>query len=430
MAGPDKVERCEIECPSCGAPITLRSYENAARVTCEYCDTLIDQSHEGLSIVAKFEKRQKYKPRFALGSRATFESKSWELIGFMRRDSQGFHWYEYLLFNPYHGYRFLSESDGHWNYIRPLRSVPISDKRSGHGRLSSKGRTYKHFSGYKARVSFVSGEFYWKVEVGDQVMVEDYIAPPYVISSELSLGANSAEANYSEGTYIEPAAIYRAFGKPDSSRAPQGIMANQPNSTAAAFKQNAWLALGFVTLFALISVGYFGRASGLPLATAKIPVSLAPSTPGTGASAPIMTEIFEIPVGQRNLKIEFRCPRLRQSWVYFAGVLVDIENEAQRGFQIELEYYSGPGWSEGRRQSSIILGNVSAGKHRLLLSPKTGLKEPLKSKMTASLVVRHNVARFGYAILTLIALLIIPGLSWLRYTAFESTRWADSDYGG
>ncbi len=40
-------------------------------------------------------------------------------MGFVikRDNAYNFQWREYLLFNPYKGYAFLSEYNGHWNFF-------------------------------------------------------------------------------------------------------------------------------------------------------------------------------------------------------------------------------------------------------------------------------------------------------------------------
>ena len=63
-----------------------------------------------------------------LGARGTLRGVPWELIGFQTRgvtaDGETFEWEEYLLFNPYKGYRYLTNYRGHWNLVVPLEPMP------------------------------------------------------------------------------------------------------------------------------------------------------------------------------------------------------------------------------------------------------------------------------------------------------------------
>jgi len=79
--------------------------------------------------------------------RGQIEGVTWEAIGFQVRqivvDDVPYSWDEYLLFNPYYGFRYLSEYEGHWNYIRTLPLVPrnISGARPARRRSSSASST-------------------------------------------------------------------------------------------------------------------------------------------------------------------------------------------------------------------------------------------------------------------------------------------------
>ena len=50
------------------------------------------------------------------------------MIGFQQRSTQSggetYSWREYLLFNPYKGFRYLTEFDGHWNFVARHRRRP------------------------------------------------------------------------------------------------------------------------------------------------------------------------------------------------------------------------------------------------------------------------------------------------------------------
>ena len=104
----------------------------------------------------------------ALGSVAEFEGQQLTVIGFMTRSDEfegtRYFWQEYLLYNPAVGFRWLVESDGHWSYVTnvPPGEVTEAGSTARHG-----GRGFKMYQDAVARVEYVEGEFYWKVEAGE-----------------------------------------------------------------------------------------------------------------------------------------------------------------------------------------------------------------------------------------------------------------------
>ena len=64
--------------------------------------------------------------------------------------------------------------------------------------LQSGGRKYKHFQSSKAVVERALGEFNWRVKRGEKTLGDDYVAPPYLFSTEQSEG----EVNWTTGQWI------------------------------------------------------------------------------------------------------------------------------------------------------------------------------------------------------------------------------------
>ena len=119
---PAKPQVKALNCPQCGAAITLRSFQQAVTVVCENCHSILDAKDPTLKILQQFQAiTGELKPLIPLGTRGKLRGTDYEVIGFQRRsiesDGVRYDWHEYLLFNPYKGFRYLSEYQGHWNDI-------------------------------------------------------------------------------------------------------------------------------------------------------------------------------------------------------------------------------------------------------------------------------------------------------------------------
>jgi hypothetical protein len=189
-----------LSCPNCGGPIDFRTFGSTVSVVCPQCLSVLDSSNPQLQILQKVNKSQQQRvPAIPLGTRGTLQATPWELIGFQTRgvdsDGETFEWEEYLLFNPYKGYRYLTHYQGHWNFVVPLEPMPKQIARGVRPAAWFEGHTYKHFSGAMAATSFVLGEFPWRVQVGEKVKADDYIDPPGLLSAETT----NDEVTWSKG---------------------------------------------------------------------------------------------------------------------------------------------------------------------------------------------------------------------------------------
>src|SRR5262249_23252157 len=95
------------------------------------------------------------------------------------------------------------------------------------------GKDFKLFQKAGARVTYVAGEFYWKVMVEETAATRDYVAPPAMLSCEGSavggerMELQEEEVNWSPGTYLPVAEVQKAFGVTGLPR-PHNVAPNQP----------------------------------------------------------------------------------------------------------------------------------------------------------------------------------------------------------
>ena len=132
----------------------------------------------------------------------------------------------------------------------------------------------------------------------------------------------------------------------------------------------------------------------------------------------------------RNVELTFSCGGLNRNWIAYTGNLINTTTEQAWPFEVEFEYWSGPGWSEGSRSASVVLGAIPDGDYKLVLMPYTGLPTVQARRARGQVTVRRNVMLWRYVVLIFLLLLVVPAFVGFRYAVFESSRWADSDFGG
>ncbi|MBX9691304.1 MAG: DUF4178 domain-containing protein, partial [Cyanobacteria bacterium] len=228
-----------FSCPNCGASVTIRYPGASLSVVCDSCKVLIDSTSESYRILSTYrDKTAAYNPILELGKRGTLFGKEWEVIGFLTRTDVAslYSWEEYLLFNPYYGYRWLTYNAGHWSFVYSVKEKPTVPFGNVMGTTASPSwavagarveygkDTYKIFYSGQARVDFVLGEFYWKVKVGESVDMMDYICPPRMVSSE----KDGTQWIWSVSEYLAPKVIQEAFKLDEALTVPTTIAPNQP----------------------------------------------------------------------------------------------------------------------------------------------------------------------------------------------------------
>jgi ribosomal protein S27AE len=406
-----------LNCPACGAAIELRAAGHSMRALCGHCGSLLDTSHPRLRII---EQAIASEPRLIIpmGRRGRFDGVEYACIGFVRRrDAEGYSWQEYLLFNPFAGFRWLVTYDGHWSWVAMLPEEPRKvDDLPAHD-----GRGYRLFSSGSATVTEVWGEFYWAVRIGERTLVSDFIAPPFVLSQEHY--PDLTEETWSHGRYLEPGVVFSAFGLTGIPKERTGTYLNQPNPHVEKGRTLRWLMPVFGIAWLLISLISAGTKDQDRAFRESFSVDLT-GTNKTHVSAP-----FRIGgTHPQALQIDLHTP-VDESWVELDVDLVNTKTKEVRELSLAAEYWSGvddgEAWSEGSRQAGELVPAVEPGEYRLVMdvdgSPGLGRAEFLV-EVTRDVMVWSNV------ILGLAALLAYPVFRWIREHAFERERWSVSDH--
>ena len=422
-----------LNCPNCGAALEVRGFAHTLNIVCPNCRSVLDAKDPTLRILQEYQSREQFEPLIPLGTRGRIAGAVYEAIGFQVRaiesDGRRYTWVEYLLFNPYKGFRYLTEYNGHWNVVRTLSALP--QEAVGVRRAVRYGvDRFKHFQSAEAQTIYVMGEFPWQVRTGETVRVDDYVAPPRMLSAE----STEQEIVWSLGEYVAGEQIWKAFQLPGCAPRAAGIYADQP----APFKGGVfrhWALFAFLE-FALLLVWGFLSVAQL---NQKVFQQRYSFSTAAGGETSFVTPVFDLKGHESNVEVEINT-NLDNNWAYFNMALINETSGEAYDFGREISYYYGRdsdgSWSEGSASDSVLIPTVPAGRYYLRIEPEmdtegsgSGTRTGIQF-MNYAVTVKRDVPNEVFLLIAFLLLFIPPIVATVRRTKFEKERWSESDYGG
>jgi hypothetical protein len=205
----------QFSCPNCAASLQV-SLASTKSLTCKSCNSIIDVSQGVAGQLSHALQTEPVAPLIALGSTGQLQGVMWQLVGFQHRmgyevddPDEHFGWTEYLLYNQKRGFTFLVDSTEGWSLATPTTGAPTLP---GNGSTATYlGNKYNRKYSYKAETTYVAGEFYWRVERGQQSNNTDFEKGPVLLSRE----ETPAEVTWSMGSKLSSASVAKAFNLKD-----------------------------------------------------------------------------------------------------------------------------------------------------------------------------------------------------------------------
>ena len=405
----------KMGCPNCGGSLELNAPDKTERVTCPFCNSLLDVNQGNLKFLHALAKIEN---PFILpiGAEGVFtDDAKFKIIGAVVRsvtvEGIQYFWHEYLLYNPSIGFRWLVHSDNHWNFVEPINAAEVTITGNT---ANYNGRSFKIFQDATARVEYVQGEFYWRVEQGELVRAVDFVQPPLILSQEIT----NKEVNWSAGNYLTNAEVEKAFDVSDLPK-PSSVAPNQPFTGGFYIKWGLAM-LGILLVVAVLMIP-LGGLSSTPLSQQLV------LTPMANAQAPqtAFSQPFELR-GSRNVRITASAPVTNA----FADLDIDLINEQNsevESVNIPIEYYTGSdsdgAWAEGGQTQDATLSSLPAGKYTLRVE---GTWQNFQQAMPVTVKVEQNINRGVNFWLAFFALLLLPLIGLIRKWSFETKRWKES----
>ena len=412
-----------FNCPSCAAPLSIR-HEKIVSVGCPSCGAVIGTENENIQLLGRVSLDLKVEPTLPLGTRGKLRGEDAEVVGFMRRrmmvDKMNYRWSEYVLLGKDGRLLWLTEYLGHWNLARVLPRVPAFIGAN----FVVDGREYKHFQSYAAYVDYVVGEFPWKVKADEGAQVNDYVAPPRMLSRETT----DSEVTFTLAEYIDREELRQAFKLNSGLRTPAGIYANQPNPHALSnAKLWRWFFI-FLILAALVHTVMLVRTPGALLNQSLEFVR--------GDDNDRLTDEFRLPRPVARLEVGLKTD-ISNDWVGLDFTLVNTDTGEAWEASRELSHYEGIAegvdedgrwtehWTEGSRTDMVTFADVPAGKYVLSGDAEFG---PTTRLVRTQVKVGQSAPRWSSLLLLLLGLLPFPIYTLLRSRSFEKKRWTESDH--
>lgn len=218
-----------VECPSCGAALapTLASTES---LSCGQCKAVVDISQRVGGELAFYAQNNAgaagTEPQLPLGRTGTLALGGaplpWQVVGYQERcdipdnnEEETSFWREYLLYNQTEGFAFLVDSNDGWSWVKPITGAPAVRGE----RADWAGVGYQQKWRYAATVTWVQGEFYWRVKQGERALVTDFEGSGADSSHRLSREQTGSEVTWSAGQTLDAATVADAFAIAPAARA-------------------------------------------------------------------------------------------------------------------------------------------------------------------------------------------------------------------
>ena len=253
-----------VACPSCGAALEVKLASTQA-IACPQCKAVVDLAAGVGGELAHYAQANSghdgAEPQIALGSNGTLAlgregALPWTVVGYMERcdipdsgDDETTFWREYLLFNQMAGFAFLVDAEDGWSWVRPATGAP----QARGNQAQWEGASYALRTTYNAKVTWVQGEFYWRVQREERALVSDYNGSGSATRKRLSREATGSEVTWSAGEAMDGATVAKAF---TIALAAQPAFARDVSPlsqlSGASFKGTSLIVWAVVALFVLL----------------------------------------------------------------------------------------------------------------------------------------------------------------------------------
>jgi len=361
-----------IICPSCGGSLEVKAAGYTVTVACRHCGSVLDVANPDVAIIREYHENAAKLP-LPLGSRGTLFGTQWEAIGWLRRVAGEYSWGEYLLFNPYAGYRWLVHSDGQWQFGTMLTDLPRETGNWGEALWG--GATYvSEDEPVTITTTRVLGEFYWRVQAGEMWLARSYDRGSASLSREWRAGEEVQWTHLVAVPQRQIDAFRRPQG-PDLARpepARPGSDAPRPGFFSRIWgntdgrRTDLWMMAALATITAIAALfllSLFSSGDAGVRGQGQVVVD--------GPTARITVGPVKLTRPHQFVTVRVAATSFTNRWVDLDYLLVNRATQASIPASATIEYYEGRdsdgSWSEGSHEAGTRFSGVPAGDYDLLV---------------------------------------------------------------
>jgi hypothetical protein len=405
-----------FKCAGCGAPIE-KKLTTTEVVACGSCGSVTDVTGEVGAIVQKKALHEsRFKPPIPLGTVGRWKNVRYEFVGFMRRgvtvDGLLYEWSEYLLHNVERGYAWVTEYNGHYSFVTTAAEIPKNTSVfSTKPAVRYLGHTFMHFQRAVAEVTYLDGEFYWRVQLGDTNLCNDYVDPPLILSSEQS----GNELTWSVGEYVAAPELWKAFNLKTKPRSPVGVAPNQPSPHKGKVGPFwiAFAAIFFAGLLAQVLFAFLQSSAKPP------PIAFSANA---GDATRVVSPVFKLGGFGSAPAVVRTSSNANNDWLAMGFQLTNADTGKAFDMKRQLGFSNVGGVRDGSAVDVAEFPAVPPGRYTLAIDARSPQSVAGNVQVYREAVGWSNFWLFaGFAFLW-------PVIAWLRARSFETKRWSESDY--
>lgn len=423
-----------LTCPACGGQIEIKAAGYTVAVACQHCGSALDVSRPEVELITRYNDAVATL-LLPLGARGTLDGVEWEVVGYLERTDGDADWSEYLLFNPYAGYRWLVHSGDDWQIGTPLQGRP--EVLSESDVYWQGGRFVRDYDPAATQTTKVVGEFYWRVERGSTVTASTFSGYQSSLSSEW----NADEVSWTQLVAVQGRDVLAAFKV-----APPGGGGGDAGDTEPSVRFGGPIGDAVSHGGSLLGKGF--RMAVVTMAASLVVWAL--TWVGIGSGSATNTLVLDIGGAPRNAvlgKVEVKKPYgyvvveawagdFTNKWADLDYTLIDVKTQRAITGYDALEYYTGRdsdgSWSEGSRWQTTRFSSVPQGVYEVVVDASAhawGAGQPSDDGSQGwsgepPLVVTFKAYPSGMRVQDLLMvagpLLLLPMVIWLAFARLRS----------